>query len=134
MNETSRSDLGKLILRVSVGGMMLLHGISKLQNGTSGIGEMLSGAGLPSFLQYGAVAGEVLAPALLILGILTLPSAMLVAFTMVMAVFLAHSADFFMLGKGGGWAIELQALYFFASISIALIGSGKYSLGKGLFK
>lgn len=134
MNETNRSDLGKLILRVAVGGMMLLHGISKLQNGTSGIGEMLSGAGLPSFLQYGAVLGEVLAPALLILGILTLPSAMLVAFTMVMAVFLAHSADIFALGQGGGWAIELQALYFFSAIAVALIGAGKYSLGKGRFK
>lgn len=134
MNEANRSDLGKLILRVTVGGLMLLHGISKLQNGTSGIGEMLSGAGLPSFLQYGAVAGEVLAPALLILGILTLPSAMLVAFTMVMAVFLVHSADFFMLGKSGGWALELQAFYFLTSIAVALIGAGKYSLGKGRFK
>jgi putative oxidoreductase len=134
MNEANRSDLGKLILRVAVGGMMLLHGISKLQNGTGGIGDMLTGAGLPSFLQYGAVVGEVVAPVLLILGILTIPSTLLIAFTMVMAVGLAHSADLLSLGKGGGWAIELQALYFFASISIALIGSGKYSFGKGRLK
>ncbi len=134
MNEANQSDLGKFILRVSVGGMMLLHGISKLQNGTSGIGDMLSGAGLPSFIQYGAIVGEVVAPVLLILGILTIPSALLIAFTMVVAVGLAHSADIFALGRGGGWAVELQALYFFASIAIALMGSGRYSLGKGRFK
>jgi putative oxidoreductase len=134
MSETNQSALGKLILRVSVGAMMLLHGISKLQNGTSGIGDMLIGAGLPSFLQYGAIVGEVVAPVLLMLGVLTMPSALLIAFTMVMAVGLAHSADIFALGRGGGWAIELQALYFFASMAIALIGAGKYSLGKGRFK
>ena len=42
-------DAGKLVLRLSVGVLMLLHGIHKLLHGVDGIGGMLAGMGLPAF-------------------------------------------------------------------------------------
>jgi putative oxidoreductase len=47
---------------------------------------------------------------------------------MVFAIFLAHSADIFTLGKTGGPIIELPLIYLLVSVSIMFIGAGKYSL------
>ena len=50
---------------------------------------------------------------------------------MVMAVWLAHSADIFTLGKGGQWALELQALYFVGAVVVMLLGPGRFSASRG---
>ena len=43
-------DIGKLILRVSIAGLMLFHGFFKLFNGIDGIKYLVTQAGLPEFL------------------------------------------------------------------------------------
>ena len=48
-----KNDIGLLILRLSVGVMMLLHGISKLFNGLGGIQSILASNNMPEFLSYG---------------------------------------------------------------------------------
>jgi len=55
-------DLGKLLSRIGVGGLMLFHGIHKLIHGHDFIRSQLSAAGLPEFLALGVPVGEVLAP------------------------------------------------------------------------
>ena len=40
------NDLGKLILRLTLGVLILLHGIAKISGGTDGIQKMLEGNGL----------------------------------------------------------------------------------------
>ncbi len=63
-------DTGKLILRLTLGILILLHGLFKITGGgVGGIGGMLSSHGLPGFLAYGVYIGEILAPVLLIVGI-----------------------------------------------------------------
>ena len=44
------------------------------------------------------------------------------------AVWLAHTADLFHLAKGGGYALELQTLYFVGAVAIALLGPGRYAV------
>lgn len=117
-----------LLLRVSLGAMMLLHGISKLNHGVDGIGNMLSEKGIPSFIAYGVLIGEVVAPLLMIAGYRTKLASIVFAFTMLVAVLLAHSDDIFALSKHGSWAIELQALYFFGAVALILTGGGKYAV------
>ncbi|MBR9860514.1 DoxX family protein [bacterium] len=126
----NRHDIASLILRLSLGGMMLLHGISKLTNGIGGIEKKFDSVGLPSFLAYAVFIGEVIAPIMMIIGYRTRLAAILYAFTMVVAVWLAHAEDVFALSKGGAWAIELQALFFFGAVVLALKGGGKYALSK----
>lgn len=130
-----QSDLGKLILRASIGAMMLLHGISKMQNfdGSIGfIGGVLGGLGLPAFIAYGVILGEVVAPVLLILGALPRLSALAIIVTMVFAI-LSHLGGesgqaLFSLSGYGGWAFELQGLYLFGALSIVVMGAGRLSL------
>lgn len=121
-------DLGKLILRVTVGGLMLFHGIAKISNGVDGIGGALAAKGLPEFLKYGVYVGEVLAPALLIVGFMTRLSALAVAGTMAMAIFLAHSHEIFDVGGHGNWAIETPVFFLLTSLAVACLGAGRMSI------
>ena len=122
-------DLGKLLLRVSVGAMLMLHGIAKLSGGVDGIAGMLQQRGLPGELAYAVFIGELLAPLLMILGLWTRPAALLAAINMGVAIALAHAGDVFKLGEQGGWAIELQGLFLFGALAVMLLGGGRFSVG-----
>ena len=52
------NDLGLLLLRLTVGGLMLFHGVHKLIYGVSGIEGMLAGMGLPGFIAYFSLAAD----------------------------------------------------------------------------
>ncbi|MDB5800537.1 MAG: GntR family transcriptional regulator [Rhodocyclales bacterium] len=123
------SDLGKLVLRLTVGLLLLLHGVSKLKNGVDFIGPMLIQHGLPAQLAYLSYVGEVLAPALLLVGLWSRIAALVVVVNMLFAVFLMHMSQLGDLSQSGGWALELQAFYLFTSVAIALLGAGRYSVG-----
>ncbi|MEI2414543.1 DoxX family protein [Orrella sp. JC864] len=123
-------DAGKLVLRLSIGILMLFHGLFKLANGIGGIQGMVAGAGLPGFFAYGVYVGEVIAPILLILGLFTRPAAILVAINMLVAILLAHASQLGQFTKMGGWALELQGLFLFGAIAIALMGGGRYGLSR----
>lgn len=116
---------GIYILRWTVALLMLLHGISKLQHGIGGIQDRISSAGLPGFIGYGVLIGEVLAPLFVLSGFFVGPAALVMAFNMVVAIALAHSGDLFSIGKSGGWALELQGLYLFGAVAIALTAKPK---------
>ena len=45
------------------------------------------------------------------------------------AVLLAHTGDLFHLGRSGGYALELQAMYLFTAVALALTGAGRFSVG-----
>jgi len=122
------TDLGLLIIRLSIGVLMLMHGVSKLMHGAGGIEQMLEGMGLPSFIVYGVYIGEVIAPLFIILGYGTRIAAAIFAFNMIVAVGMAHAGDILTLSKAGGWTIELQGLYFFGALALMFSGGGKYAL------
>jgi len=121
-------DLGLLILRLTLGGLMLFHGVAKVIHGIGGIEGMLSSKGLPSFFAYGVYVGEIIVPLLLILGFRTRIAALIFAFNMLVALLLAHSADIFSVSKHGGWAVELIALFLFGGIVLFFTGGGKFGL------
>lgn len=123
-------DLGLLILRISIGGLMLLHGIAKLQHGAGMIESMVIDAGLPSFIAYGVYVGEVIAPLLILLGVGTRGASVVFAGNCFVAALLAHSQEIFTLGAQGGWAVELLGLYFFGALALVFTGGGKYALSK----
>ena len=89
---------------------------------------MLEGNGLPGFLALGVYVGEILAPILVILGFYARLGAAVIVVNMLFAVLLAHRADLFLLGKTGGWALELQAFFLFTAVAVALIGPGRYGI------
>src|SRR3546814_13916459 len=66
MNQAARQDFGKLVLRIALGALILLHGISKLKTGLGPIEGMVVSYALPGSFAYGALIGEVLAPLMLL--------------------------------------------------------------------
>ncbi len=131
MNTLLHNDaLGKLILRLTVGVLMLFHGVEKITNpGTVDyIGGVLANSGLPSFLAYGVYVGEVIAPLMVILGIYCRYGAMLIVVNMVFAVLLMHTGDIFSLTDHGGWRLELQGFYLFGAAAIMFLGSGSQAV------
>jgi putative oxidoreductase len=126
---SNSEDLGKLILRVTLGALILLHGIAKITGGVGGIVGMVEKSGMPGALGYLIYVGEVLAPLLLIVGFWTRLAALVVAVNMVVAVALVHMGELFTLGKQGGWALELQGMFLFAAVAVALLGAGRFSIG-----
>lgn len=122
-------DGAKLLLRVVLGVLVLLHGIGKLNSGIAAVAGMVDKAGLPGALAYGVYLGEVLAPLLLLVGLWTRPAALVVAINMVVAVLLVHTGQLATLTPNGGWALELQAFYLTAALAIALLGAGRFSVG-----
>lgn len=128
MNANTQADLGKLVLRIALGVLVLLHGVAKLRGGVGPIGGMLAAHGLPAALAYGALLGEVLGPLLLIAGFYARIGALLIMVNMLFAFFLAHLGQLGMLNEQGGWQLELQGMYLAAAAALALLGPGRYSV------
>jgi putative oxidoreductase len=122
-------DTGKLVLRVALGVLILMHGIAKITGGVGGISNMLASHGLPGALAYLAYVGEVVAPVLLIIGLYTRPAAWLVVINMLVAIWLVHMKQLGMINKQGGWELELQGMYLFGALAVAFLGAGRFSVG-----
>lgn len=127
---TDHPDFGKLLLRLTFGILILFHGVAKIENGVGWIAKMLQADGLPGFIAYGAYIGEVIAPVLIILGIFTRPAALVMAFNILVAVFLVVAGKFFTVTDVGAWGLEGEALYFLGGLVIMFLGSGRYSVMK----
>lgn len=124
-------DAGKLILRLTLGILMLLHGIAKISGGVDGLEKMVTGAGLPSVLAYGVYVGEVLAPLLVIFGFYARFGAAIIVVNMLFAIFLAHRNDLFLLTRSGGWALELQGFFLFTALALVFMRPGRFGINRG---
>ncbi|NEX61975.1 DoxX family protein [Noviherbaspirillum galbum] len=122
-------DLGKLILRATIAVLILFHGVAKIMGGPDFIVGIVGKAGLPPALGYLVYVGEVLAPLLMLIGIMTRPAALVIAINMVVAVALVHMNDLMSISKTGGWALELQGLYLAGALAVACLGAGRFSAG-----
>jgi len=121
---SKNSDLGVLVLRISVGGLMLFHGIAKLIHGISFLVENMRAFG------YAVYIGEVLAPIAILLGFRTRIAAVLLAVTCVVAIAMAHAQDIFSISEHGGYANELLMLYLLGSVALFFTGAGKFAVSK----
>lgn len=128
--ESRSTDVGKLILRLGLGSILLFHGIYKIGHGVAWIKPMLAHAGLPTVLAYGPYIAEFVAPILLIVGLQVRLAALTIVVDMCMAIGLVLRHRIFSLQQepGGGWAIELQALLLFSALALVFLDAGGYSL------
>jgi putative oxidoreductase len=125
-------DLGKLLLRLGLGGLLLFHGVYKLLNGLGPIETMLAAHNISDAVAYGVYLGELVAPVLIILGLFSRIGGLLVAFNMAVAVLLVHTGSLTALTpETGGYALELQAFYLICGLAVALLGAGRFSFGDG---
>lgn len=121
MNALYQPRAAAVILRTVLALLLLFHGWSKISGGVGWLVGALEKTGVPGFFAYAVYLGEVLAPLLLLAGIFVVPAALLVMINMVVAVVLMHQSQLLMLNpSSGGWALELQAFYFFSALVVLL--------------
>ena len=121
---TNTSDIGKLVLRLGFGAMMLTHGFPKLMKLFSGNTQFRDPIGLgdtPTLIL--AVIAEVICPILIMIGYKTKLSAILPVITMLVAAFVVHGDDPW--GKK-----EFALVYGLGFLAIGLIGNGKFAIEK----
>jgi len=121
------SDIAKLLLRVSLGVLILFHGVHKLIHGIGGVKAMVVSAGLPELLSYGVFVGELIAPIFIVLGLYARVASLVLGVNMLMAIFLAYGFSF-SLSKYGGLAMESPLLFLIMSILVFMLGSGRYAV------
>jgi putative oxidoreductase len=130
-------DLGLLILRVSVGAIVLVHGLQKLTGwfdgpGLSGFQEIVAGAGYDQarLLSILGAVGEVAGGALLILGLATPLAGAAVVAVMINAWLVRQVAEpglqFF--APSG---VEYETLLVLAAAAIILTGPGRIAVDGG---
>jgi putative oxidoreductase len=123
--------LGKLVLRLALGALILFHGVSKAMHPSGAIAYVsgqLTAANSPTYLAYGVFIGEVLAPIMIILGIHSRIGGLIVVVNMIFALMLVHGGQLFSLAQTGGWALELQGFYLLTGLALFFLGSGKIAV------
>ena len=127
-------DLGIFLLRLGIGAMFIYHGSPKIFGGVelwAKLGASMKFLGLnfaPVFFGFMSAITEFGGGILLILGLLTRPTSLLLTFNMIVAVSLKF-------GTGAGLAGASQALELgIVFLSLFLIGPGKYSIDAKLNK
>lgn len=116
-------DLALLLLRVGIGGLMLVHGIPKLMGLLAGgPAQFPSVLGLSAEFSLGlTVFAEVFASIFLMLGLGTRLAAVPLIITMLVAVLYVHGTDPFA-------KQELGLLYLLPYLVLLVTGAGRFSL------
>lgn len=123
------SSIGLLLLRIFLGGFMLLaHGWPKLAGFSEKSGGFPDPLGVGSPLSLSlAVFAEVFCALALMLGLFTRAAAVPLLITMLVAAFLVHADDPFQ-------KKEFALLYAIPFLTLVLTGAGSYSLDARLKK
>lgn len=128
MNPALQQDFAKLLLRLALGILILLHGLAKLNGGLAGIVSLVEAQGLPGFLGYTVLVGEIIAPLMVLLGFHARIGGLLIAINMLVAVVLVHMGQLGSLNGQGGWQLELQGMFFAVAVALAFFGPGRFSV------
>lgn len=128
-------DLSWLIVRLTAGGFLLIHGIQKLTTNTVAgfAANSLARRGIePSmFLAYVVFFLETVGALCIMFGLFTRVFALAIGIEFLVIVFVAHWAPGFNWNRaGGGW--EYPAFWGLIILAIGLRGGGPYSLDRKL--
>ncbi len=134
INKNVLVNTGLLVLRIGIGVIFIIHGLPKLMGGLetwTQLGSTMSMVGIsfaPAFWGFMAAAAEAIGGAFIILGLLHRPVALMLLFTMIIAVFThVASGDPF-----GVYSNALKGLVVF--MALVITGPGKFSLDYNFFK
>ena len=124
-------DVGRLLLRLSAGGFLLPHGLGKLLGwfggpGLGGFAAELQHFGLPTAAPMPLLlaATQTLAGALVALGLFTRAAAVVATGFLAVTVVLNIENGWFWMHGG----IEYPLLWALATLVVALLGAGRWSL------
>ena len=121
-------DLGILLLRLIIGGLFTWHGADALMHYKLYLSMSKSTIGLGAGLEFHLVVlSQLVCGIFIVFGFLARLSIIPIFISMAVAFFIAHAKDPFM-------AKELAFVYLLIGIPVFILGSGKYSVDRLLFK
>jgi putative oxidoreductase len=131
MSTTPRSEhfpkYGALLLRLTLGGVLLSHGLLKLLVFTlPGTVEFFNALGFSGYLAYLVVAGEIGGGLLLILGLFTRWVSLAVLPILLGALWVHAGNGWLFSVAGGGW--EFPLVLVLLALTQSLLGDGAYAL------
>jgi putative oxidoreductase len=126
-------DLAPFVLRVAAGLIFLVHGWQKLGMGVDGVAGMLGSLGfpLPVLMALVLIFAELVGGIMLIVGLFTHWVAKVLAFVALVAWLTVHASKGFLISAGG---FEFIMLIFAATVAIAILGPGRWSVDRALRK
>ena len=121
-----------VLIRLIVGGMMLFHGLDKLNSGPANFGQFLGQLGLPAPAALGWLVTllELVGGGMLIIGLLSRLVALLMTIELICAIALVTGANGLIATEGVGFERDLA--YIAGFLAILLLGPGKPSLDHAL--
>ena len=131
--EPIHTDWGLAVLRVVVGFTFFMHGWQKLfEMGVPALTEAFGMMGVPMPAVTGPLVGglELVAGALLLVGLASRLAAVLLAIDMLVAILLVHLSGGFFLPNG----VELVLLLFAGALTIVLAGPGAFAVDRAIAK
>ena len=125
------AGLGPLVLRLIMGGIMLIHGWQKLQDGPAAFGRgALASLGVPAPVLMGYVVTftELVGGALLIVGLLSRLAALALTINLTVAIALVKSNVGLIAPEGQGAGAELDLALIAGFLAILVMGPGPTSV------
>jgi putative oxidoreductase len=115
------------VLRVSLGAVLLAHGLLKLfVFGVAGTSGFFASVGLAPWLAYPVIGFEIAAGALIVLGLWVRPLAALSALLLLGTVYVHAPNGWLFSSANGAWEYPLYLA--FTAVVVALSGEGAYAL------
>jgi len=134
----SNNSFATLALRLPVGLTFMAHGAQKLfawfgGYGLEGTGQWMASIGLEPGYLMALMAGsaEFFGGLALVLGLLVRPAALVLAITMLVAIFSVHFVNGLFMSNGG---YEFALALFAVTLSLTVSGAGNLSLDKLIAK
>ena len=126
--DAHRSQYAALLLRVTLGSILIAHGLLKpLVFTMAGTVQFFESVGFPGFLAYVTVVIELVAGTLLILGYRTREASLAAVPVLIGAASVHISNGWVFSAPNGGW--EYPVFLAIAAIVQSLLGDGAYALG-----
>ena len=129
------AGLGPLAARILVGVIMTAHGLQKLQGGPGNFGGLLGQLGVPAptLMAYVVTFVELVGGVLLIVGLLSRLSALLLTINLTVAVVLVKTGVGLLSPMGSpGVGAELDLALIAALLAVLFVGPGRFSLDHAL--
>lgn len=117
---------GLVLLRLAAGLMLLVAGTQKAFNldQLSEFSSAMAAINLPPQAVYVVFLFEIVAPLMVILGVLSRLAAGFIVVYMLIAIFAISFDNIFTLVPGRGHALEAEFMYLLASLAVCCLGSG----------
>ena len=123
MNGASRSEMGWLVLRLALAGLIAAHGYYRLLTGGSfGFGELLTSQGVPFgvAVAWAVTLSEVTGSVLLALGRLVLPTTLLLSAIYAVGAVMVHLPSGWLVVGAGRNGVEYSVLLIVALLCVGL--------------